>query len=75
MTERASVAAPTVGRIVHYKRPGRVLPRAAIVTYYSAEFSDVDLHVFEILGEDFKAEGVPYSEEPKDGHWSWPPRV
>lgn len=76
---------PSVGRIVHYHTPGhgsyQVSPplRPAIITAVNDD-GTVALHVF--FGDGERHEGihdagrltVPYSEEPKAGHWSWPPR-
>jgi hypothetical protein len=68
---------PTVGRTVHFyheyseKHP---FPLAAMITgTYQGTF-EVALTVF------YPGDGtesflqVPWSEEPKSGHWSWPPR-
>lgn len=78
---------PTVGRIVHYQAHGspngqhKSLPRAAIVTETAAEnpelYTDpmtIGLCVLNPTGQYFNRE-TPYSETPKAGHWSWPPRV
>jgi hypothetical protein len=72
---------PTIGHIVHYQSRGskdgvfEPLPRAAIVT----EVDDISgtmvgLAVLNPTGFFFDRD-VPFSEEPKPGHWSWPPRV
>ncbi|WP_280420645.1 hypothetical protein [Nocardia carnea] len=79
---------PSVGRIVHfqtYGTPGgehQPETLAAIVTKVKncdPELGKPDcphatLHVFYPNGTSDKAD-VPYSEDPKPGHWSWPPRV
>jgi hypothetical protein len=75
---------PTVGRIVHYHSygtPGGEYlpePRAAIITEVEqpskGQPRKVSLAVLNPTGLFFK-EGLPYSEEPKPGHWNWPPRA
>lgn len=77
---------PTVGRIVHYQSfgsPGgehKSLARAAVITETQAENPEiadpttVGLAVLNPTGQYFNR-NTPYSEEPKPGHWSWPPRV
>lgn len=81
---------PSVGRIVHYQSYGTPggeylpMPRAAIITgvndprdpEYEAEYDEmtVSLCVLNPTGMFFNTQ-VRYSEEPKPGHWSWPPRV
>lgn len=81
---------PSIGRIVHYTnlgdKDGRFPPeqQAAIITgvYPAAEDTgngaagemSVDLHIFYRTGQ-FDMKCVPYSEEYKRGHWTWPPRV
>lgn len=69
---------PSVGRIVHYQSygtPGGEFlpePRAAII----AEVLEDDVCqvvVFNPTGIFFNR--VPFSEQPKPGHWNWPPRV
>lgn len=61
-------------------------PRAAIVTEVEDVVTDrskpgvivgrtrVALCILNPTGQFFNAD-VPYSEEPKPGHWNWPPRV
>lgn len=65
---------PTVGRIVHYHNEVNPNPLAAIVTYVFKNPADgmCGLHVFGT--EESDRNGVPFSETPKPGHWSWPPR-
>ncbi len=75
---------PSIGRIVHYQSYGTPNgeylpePRAAVVTELSkAEGSDellVGLCIMNPTGL-FFTRGVSYSETPKPGCWSWPPRV
>lgn len=68
---------PTVGRIVHYHRPGLLgaAPLAAIVT--AADGSDrVSLVAFypaEALQR--HVHDVPFAATPTPGHWNWPPRA
>jgi hypothetical protein len=73
---------PSIGRIVHYQSygtPGGEFlpePRAAIVTtvYTGGGYSGVvGLAVINPAGVFFN-ERVLFSEEPKPGHWNWPPR-
>jgi hypothetical protein len=70
---------PTVNRMVHYHAYGtpggeyKSVPRAAVIT----DVIDPDLVGLAILnptGQFFNPR-VPYSAEPKPGHWSWPPRA
>ena len=78
---------PTIGRTVHYHSygtPGGEFlpePRAAIITqvHLPGRFHDevgqsVGLAVLNPTGLFFNPE-VPFSEDPKPGHWSWPPRA
>lgn len=72
---------PTVGRIVHYQSHGspdgshKSQPRAAIVTEVPEDKEGaVGLCVLNPTGQYFN-QNVPYSEEPKAGHWNWPPKV
>ncbi len=80
MTQR-----PSVGRIVHYQAYGtpggeyKSEPRAAIITQVltteqGAETMEVGLAIMNPTGMFFNPI-IPYSAEPKPGHWSWPPRV
>jgi hypothetical protein len=82
---------PTLGRIVHYtslgSADGKYPPEqhAAIITkvkpvrdeahgpLQEGEY-DVWLHVFYATG-DFFMDKVPFSNEYKKGHWTWPPKV
>ncbi|HKU01423.1 MAG TPA: hypothetical protein VJQ80_01265 [Arthrobacter sp.] len=79
---------PSIGRIVHYHSygtPGGEYlpePRAAIITaipdalpaHWADRKSPVSLCILNPTGMFFN-ELVAFSEEPKPGHWSWPPRV
>jgi hypothetical protein len=72
---------PSIGRIVHYQSygtPGAEYtsqPRAAIITQVNPEdTSCVGLCIINPTGL-FFTPNVAYSEEPKAGCWSWPPRV
>ena len=75
------IQAPTVGRIVHYQSYGTPggeylpAPRAAVVTEVGSLGvpAPVGLCILNPTGLFFNA-NVPFSEEPKPGHWSWPPR-
>lgn len=76
---------PSIGRIVHYRSygtPGGEFlpePRAAIITEVNHVSEDgktmvASLAVLNPTGMFFNT-SVPYSEDPKPGCWSWPPRV
>jgi hypothetical protein len=71
---------PSVGRIVHYQSYGTPggeyssVPRAAVVTDVTEGSSTVGLCVLNPTGMFFNRD-VPFSAEPKPGHWNWPPRV
>lgn len=71
---------PSIGRIVHYQRygspGGEHLPEpspAVIVKVLDEKTERCQLFVMNPNGLYFN--DTPYSEEPKPGHWSWPPRV
>jgi hypothetical protein len=73
---------PTIGRIVHYQAYGTPkgeypsVPRAAVVTELARTESGelaVSLCILNPTGM-FFTRGVEYSETPKPGCWSWPPR-
>lgn len=80
--------APSIGRIVHYRSfgtPGGEYlpePRAAVVTETGTRqllpggplVEVVGLAVLNPTGMFFNQD-VPFSETPKPGHWSWPPRA
>lgn len=69
---------PTIGRIVHYQRYGspngehKAEPSPAVITQIHPD-GDAQLFVMNPNGCYFNK--TPFSEEPKPGHWSWPPRV
>ena len=71
---------PSIGRIVHYRSYGTPggeyppLPRAAVVTEVDEDGETVGLCVLNPTGQFFN-QHVPFSDEPKPGHWSWPPRA
>jgi len=71
---------PSIGRIVHYQSLGTPggehvsRPTAAIITDAEDGISNVDLCVFYPNGFSSK-QSIPFSAEPKPGHWNWPPRV
>ncbi len=71
---------PSIGRVVHYQKYGtpggehKSEPSAAIITkVINEETKECQLFVMNPNGVYFNA--TPYSEEPKPGHWNWPPRV
>lgn len=70
---------PFIGRIVHYQRYGspcgehQSKPSPAIITDVHDDGETVQLMVFNPNG--LYVNKTPYSEEPKPGHWNWPPRV
>jgi hypothetical protein len=70
---------PTVGRIVHYMNlgdaDGKYPPetQAAIITKVHDD-DCVCLCIFYPTGF-FFMQAVERSDEPKRGHWNWPPRV
>ncbi|AXH67003.1 hypothetical protein SEA_THYATIRA_3 [Mycobacterium phage Thyatira] len=74
---------PTVGRVVHYRRPGRPddPPQAAIITAVGPDTEDGSMPAVALAVLDsanacvrFMSD-VPFTYVPKPGHWSWPPRV
>ncbi len=71
---------PTIGRIVHYveTRPDEpAMEKVAIITGISAGAEcDVDLHVFQPMGEPvIVIYMVPYSDRKLPGSWHYPERV
>ena len=70
---------PSIGRIVHYQSYGTPAgeylpaPRAAIITILNDD-GTAGLAVLNPTGTFFNLR-VPFSPEPKPGHWSWPPRT
>ncbi len=74
---------PSVGRIVHYQSygtpGGQYLPepRAAVITEVFDQEDNpggVSLAVLNPSGMFFNQD-VPFSQDPKPGHWNWPPRA
>ncbi|AXK88837.1 hypothetical protein SAMN05421776_108232 [Nocardia farcinica] len=81
------MSTPSIGRIVHFQTYGTPggehasEPTAAIITGVhdhdgTSQHPEtrVDLFVIYPNGTSHKR-AVPFSETPKAGHWSWPPRV
>lgn len=76
---------PSIGRIVHYCSYGTPngeylsAPRAAIVTAVHTPVpgdgeETISLCILNPTGMFFTS-GLKYSETPKPGCWSWPPKV
>lgn len=72
---------PSIGRVVHYQTFGTAdgsIPSevtAAIITkVHTVHDGMVDLCVLYSNGMSFK-QGIPFSLEPLNGAWNWPPRV
>lgn len=69
---------PSVGRIVHYQSYGTPngeypsVPRAAVIAEVYGD-EEVQVVVFNPTGLHFNR--AKFSEDPKPGHWNWPPRV
>lgn len=79
---------PSVGRIVHYHDGTAADPQAAIIIAVHEPlmvskrwptctgYHLVSLTVFSIDRQaPYNIEPVPYSEEVRAGHWTYPPRV
>lgn len=73
---------PTVGRIVHFHAQDDSQPLACIITkvYQNhGEAMPIDAAFFQPASGIGPLVGglvaVGFSEEPKAGHWTWPPRV
>jgi hypothetical protein len=69
---------PTIGRIVHYtaqRDPETVFTYAAMITGVDHDDRFVSLTIFPPDGTTFGGLGVPFSDSPTVGCWSWPPRV
>lgn len=74
---------PTVGRIVHYhppQDPDCAVPWAALVTAVNPRGlhepdGSISAAVYLPSGTATGYPHIPYSETPKPGHWSWPPRI
>jgi hypothetical protein len=72
---------PSIGRMVHYHRHGspdgthKPEPSPAVITkvFDQGESGICQLFVMNPNGLYFSE--TPYSEEPKPGHWNWPPFV
>jgi hypothetical protein len=82
----AKVQQPTIGRIVHYTShtaQGDMKQSAAIVTGVTDDddlgtpgLKRITLTVFEAgAGTPWLVDFIEYSEAPRNGYWSWPPRV
>ncbi|AEV52215.1 hypothetical protein [Nocardia phage NBR1] len=65
---------PTVGRIVHYQHPGATTPTAALVVNVEDKPGYVRLRCFPPDGGLGYSVLAGYSETPRNGCWSWPPR-
>ena len=75
---------PTVGRIVHYHPPTECVGPESLCTYAAiisqvnpypvGGIETVELATFGPNSLYFQ-HNVPFSDEPKPGHWNWPPRV
>lgn len=69
---------PSIGRVVHYQRFGSPggehlsEPSPAIITQVM-ENDECMLFVMNPNGLYFNK--TPYADEPKPGHWNWPPMV
>lgn len=69
---------PTIGRVVHYQRYGspggehKTEPSPAVITQIH-EDGDCQLFVMNPNGVYFNK--TPFSQNPKPGHWSWPPKA
>jgi hypothetical protein len=75
---------PTVGRIVHYtgiQHYPITQPIAAIITEVLPPQKDqprlvrLDIRWPTFSEPNFTNNLFPYAEEPKPGHWNWPPRA
>jgi hypothetical protein len=73
---------PSVGRIVHFgysqssmaRKEPQLETRAAIITQVAGEYATLTVfHPNGVMGT--RVVAVPHSDELKEGHWSWPPRV
>ncbi|WP_461169279.1 hypothetical protein [Arthrobacter sp. Z1-15] len=76
--------APSVGRIVHYYGESEHYagqPIAALIVEVDDESTEhARLNIFwplheEPIKEENRGSIYTFSEDPKPGHWSWPPRV
>jgi len=78
---------PTVGRIVHYyplQNPAYKTPPGPYAAIVTASAVDLQLPETEACiaamvlfpsGNPIGHHCIPFSETPKPGHWSWPPRA
>ena len=69
---------PSVGRIVHYQAygtPGGEFPSIARAAVVTEVHSDTDITVCVLNPQGIFFNRVQFSEEPKPGHWTWPPYV
>ncbi len=70
---------PTIGRVVHFITD-EMRSHASIITglvepeHIGAD-NVVDLHIMPPGGSAYDLTSVPFSETPKPGHWTWPPRA
>lgn len=80
---------PSVGRIVHFVPPQECTAPATLAFYPAIitqvnEKPPVGIRMEPIVTCELATfgpnslyfqHGIPFSEEPKPGHWNWPPRV
>lgn len=70
---------PSIGRIVHYQKYGtpngehKPEPSPAVITKVEEDGTTCHLFVMNPSGLYFNV--TKFSEEPKPGHWNWPPIV
>ena len=62
----------TAGRIVHYYHSEQHAPIAAVINQETEPDGRANITVFDPRGP-MTMGGIDYSEEPKEGHWSWIP--
>ena len=70
---------PSVARIVHY-HSSDLEPRPMIIGHVHSDEIVSGVVFSPFAGAAYpsaavRRTSVPYSEEPKAGHWRWPPRV
>lgn len=66
---------PSIGRIVHYQKLNYERPCAAIVTLVR-DVEICSLAIFLYMTKEMRfIDDVPFSPEPKVGHWTWPPMI
>jgi hypothetical protein len=79
MENKTSIPQPTIGRMVHYQKYGtpggehKAEPSPAVITKVLDDAGKCALFVMNPNGCYFNE--TPYSDEPKPGHWNWPPRI